>query len=137
MAASFSSCMRGVAGPQGNPGVAGATGATGNSGTSCTVAEADDNSGALITCGNTSAFIKNGTNGIDATPVTPVKFCSGATASYGSFPEYGLLINGKVYAIYATSRYWLSVLSPGNYQTTTTGLNCSFRVNSDGSISQM
>lgn len=123
----------------------GLTGATGANGSSCSVMAALDGSGALISCQDGSnVFVKNGEKGdtgatgaagMNATSVEFVKFCNSANPSYGSFPEYGMRVGTKIYAVYSANNGFLTLLSPGTYVTTSTGLNCNFTVNNDGTVS--
>lgn len=71
-----------------------------------------------------------GSNGQDATPITAVKFCIGATTVYPtSFPEYGFCINGKIYATYWDgTNAWTAEVVPGYYSSTSTSAPCSFSV---------
>lgn len=121
----------------GKNGIDGATGPKGDAGGGCTVASGG--AGALITCPDgTTAFVPNGTDGQDATPVTMVQFCPQVTGSYGSgsFPEQGFVIGGKVYGVYSSNgKASLAELYPGVYTTTAPGQNCTFVVYTDGTVS--
>lgn len=75
----------------------------------------------------------DGTNGTDGTIVTPIQFCSqyGATVYPSNFPEYGICINGNIYAVYwdqANMNAWFAEIVPGLYMSTATGLMCDFVV---------
>lgn len=120
----------------------------------------DQYGGALIQCGSQLSFItngapgaigatgatgaagsngSNGTNGVDATPVTTVQFCpnQGNTVYPNNFPEYGVLIGGSIYAVYYdTHNAWFAKIVPGTYMSTATGLQCTFTVNPDNSVTQ-
>lgn len=143
-----------VALTNGSNGHDGVAGARGTDGSSCSVMQALDGSGALISCDDDSnVFVSNGAKGdkgdtgsqgpqgntgspgMNATPVEFIKFCPGSVPSYGNFPEYGIKANGKVYAVYSANNGFLTLLSPGGYNTSSTGLNCNFTVHSDGSVS--
>lgn len=122
----------------------GKNGRDGKDGGACSVLSLADGSGALITCPDSTAFISNGKDGrdgedgTDATPVTIVQFCPTVNGSYisGNFPEKGFIINGRVYGVYsANGKASLAELYPGRYQTTAPGINCSFTVNNNGTIS--
>lgn len=119
-------------GAQGTPGI------TGQNGTSCTTEQTS--TGATITCPNGSVTTitngTNGTNGTNATPIVAEQFCKNYTANYPSvFPEFGLLINGSLYAVYWDGKNaWLSVIPPGYYASTSTSAPCDFTVNTNGSI---
>jgi len=71
----------------------------------------------------------NGQDGQDAQLET-IKFCPDLEDVYPkSFPEYGLCIGNKVYAVYSTNNTaFLSYLTPGTYITTSNGINCRFQV---------
>lgn len=89
----------------------------------------------------------NGTNGVDgkdgkdANPVTTVQFCPGygPTVYPSSFPEFGLVIGGQIYSVYwdkGNLNAWLALNPPGLYQSTATGLGCTFVINADGTVTQ-
>src|ERR1700689_3913792 len=64
----------------------------------------------------------NGTNGIDATPVTIVQFCSNVTPTYPSvFPEYGICLGGQLYGVYSANGGFLALLPPGEYNSNAIG----------------
>jgi hypothetical protein len=73
-----------------------------------------------------------GAPGADGTVVTPVKFCANDNSTY---PEYGLLIDDELYAVYwgrtpgspNAPQAFLTKLVAGNYQSTG-GNNCLFQV---------
>lgn len=81
----------------------------------------------------------NGLNGTPGTVVAPVKFCNNDPSR---FPEYGLLISGRLFAVYwgdtpgspgtTSQAFWTEVL-PGNYMSTG-GNNCSFTILANGSV---
>lgn len=123
-------------------------GPSGAPGTPCTVSKVDGVS--TISCPDgTSSAIQDGLAGSigpqgivgpagqPASQVTVVQFCPGYTTSYPSvFPEFGFLINGKIYATYWDGKNaWTAQVVPGYYQSTSTTAPCNFTVNSDGSIS--
>lgn len=113
----------------------GATGPAGQPGVGCTVAQLSN--GAQIECGDTAAFISNGSDGQDA--VLP--------PGYSYIPEGAFYIAGiedlcgngaqevlfrlsdnRLVAHYSHgSKQYLAVLSPGNY-ITTDGYSCNFSV---------
>lgn len=135
----------------GLPGVVGPQGAQGPSGTSSVVSVSVASNvecptgGYVLSSQNgndaaTSVDVCNGTTGEQGNPgteVTTEQFCSQYTGSYpGTFPEYGLLINGALYAVYWDGiNSWLSKIYPGTYRSTSTTAPCNFTVNDDGSIS--
>jgi hypothetical protein len=112
----------------------GPAGQNGTNGSSCTVTSiTSPQAGSLITCTDgTSSLVLNGT------VVTPVQFCSGYTTIYpSSFPEFGFLINGSIYAVYWDGKNaWLAQVVPGYYASTSTSAPCNFTVNSNGTITQ-
>src|SRR5690606_10685611 len=76
-----------------------------------------------------------GDAGLDA-DLRPVLLCPGDKAEY---PEFGLKIAGKLYAVYydaERSLSFLALLTPGNY-VTTNGSNCEFQVNEDGETKRL
>lgn len=77
---------------------------------------------------------KNGTNGLDANPVTVVKLCPNSPSpSYGNFPEQAFCVGGKLYGIYNTQNNgldYLAELPPGNYSSIAPiGCNLNISVN--------
>lgn len=116
----------GLTGPQGQPGATGATGETGSQG-------ANGQTGPAGTNGLPGT---TGPMGADGTTILPIQFCPNLISSYpSSFPEVGLLINGKIYAVFSTNgQAGLVALLPGSYITTTTGLPCSFTILPNGTI---
>jgi hypothetical protein len=105
----------------------GAQGEIGSQGLGCTTETML--AGVKITCGTTTTMVWNGLNGQDATPVKMVKFCPNAPDTYpSSFPEYGICLGNKIYAVYWNNTAFLSYLTPGNYVTTSVNVNCSFKV---------
>lgn len=78
-----------------------------------------------------------GTDGTSATSVSTVQFCSGYQTNYpGTFPEFGLVILGSIYAVYWDGHNaWLAQIVPGYYMSTSTSAPCNFIVNNDGTVS--
>jgi len=120
---------QGIAGVQGIPGLqgpAGPQGPNGNNGNN----GSQGAQGAQGAQGNNGS---NGSNGSAGTSVTPVKFCSNDNTS---FPEYGLMVGDKLFAVYwgttpgspNAKQAFLALITPGNYQSTG-GNNCSFTIN--------
>jgi hypothetical protein len=61
-----------------------------------------------------------------------IKFCPGVTPKYPTtFPEYGICLDNKIYAVYWDKVAFLTYLSPGQYQTTSVNSNCVFEVKAD------
>lgn len=78
-----------------------------------------------------------GPRGSDGTIIVPIQFCPGSVPTYPSiFPEYGFLIDGKVYAVYSTNGGFLTLIPPGVYNSNAVGSACNFEVNEDGTITQ-
>lgn len=94
-------------GKDGEPGVAGAVGARGPEGQAG----------------------QSGPAGQDGTAVVPVKFCSGQATYPSKFPEYGLCINGQLFAVYSANDGFLTLIPNGSYQSNAIGSSCSFVVN--------
>lgn len=70
-----------------------------------------------------------GPKGADGTIVTTINFCPGYTGSYGVFPEYGICLNGVIYAVYWDgTNSWLAAIYPGSYKSTSTSAPCNFTV---------
>lgn len=61
---------------------------------------------------------------------TTVKFCVGQTTSYPtSFPEYGLCLDNIIYGVFWDGHNaWWAQIPKGNYISTSTGLQCNFKV---------
>jgi hypothetical protein len=120
----------------GTPGVRGIQGVAGQNGIGCTTTQTD--MGVQISCGDTVTNILNGLDGQDgidgqdgqnATPVNMIKFCPNINEVYPStFPEYGICIDNKIYAVYWNNLAFLAHLTPGRYVTTTMNSNCTFTV---------
>lgn len=110
----------GVNGSTGNTGSQGASGSTGSQGVQGTTG----NTGNRGVMGNT------GSQGQAGTSVTTVEFCKQGPTIYPShFPEYGLCISSNIYAVYYDKQNaWLAEIVPGHYQSTSTGLQCTFNV---------
>lgn len=109
-----------VPGPSGAPGPKGDTGAKGDTGDAGPQGNA-------------------GLPGVDATPTIAVQFCPNYTTTYPvTFPEYGFIISSKLYATYFDGvNAWTAQIPPGVYRSTSTSAPCDFRVNEDGSISNV
>lgn len=77
-----------------------------------------------------------GPTGADGTIITPVQFCPGPSIYPSNFPEYGLLINGKVYGVYSANSGFLAYLPPGEYTSNAIGSSCNFTINANGTVTQ-
>jgi hypothetical protein len=97
-------------GPEGPPGLNGEVGAVGPQGPQ----------------GQQGA---QGPAGLDGTQITPVKFCSEAASYPTTFPEYGLCINGGLYAVYSEKGGFLALIPNGTYRSNAVGSVCNFTVN--------
>lgn len=84
----------------------------------------------LTACGTDNPSYSLAPEPVLAPVTTTVKFCASQVVSYPtSFPEFGLCIDNKIYAVYFdTHNAWWSEIPPGNYRTTSTGLICNFTV---------
>lgn len=78
-----------------------------------------------------------GLDGAAGSIVTPVKFCN---SDHSAYPEYGLYVGGRLFAVYwgstpssSASQAFLAEILPGNYQSTG-GNNCAFTVTSIGTV---
>lgn len=76
-----------------------------------------------------------GSPGIDTTPISIVQFCPGVTVYPSAFLEIGLIIDGKLYAVYSANNGFLTQIPPGNYSSNAIGSACNFTVNLDLTIS--
>lgn len=80
-----------------------------------------------------------GTPGTPGTAVTAVQFCpnEGPTVYPTTFPEQGICISGDLYGVYFDStNAWLAKIVPGVYNSTATGLGCTFTVGDACSVTQ-
>ena len=116
----------------GKQGPIGPGGRDGRDGASCRAVPIS--TGIIVYCPNADPVVINhghdGQDGTNATPVTEVQFCpeQGAT-TYGHFPEQGLCINNKILAVFFMGGMaFLAEVPPGAYVSTSTGLQCSFKV---------
>ena len=71
----------------------------------------------------------NGTNGVDANPVTFVKLCNDTPSYPTVFVEYGICLQGKLYAVYSSNGGFLALLPNGNYNSNAIGSSCNLTVN--------
>lgn len=81
---------------------------------------------------------QDGVNGADATPVTVIQFCPsyGATFYPSNFPEQGLCIADKLYAVYWNgTQAFLALIPPGTYSSTSPQA-CTFTVGADCQVTQ-
>lgn len=75
-----------------------------------------------------------GEQGPPGTGITTVQFCPGTTQYPTIFPEYGLLINGNIYAVYSQNDGFLTLIPTGIYYSNAVGSSCTFTVNANGTI---
>jgi len=119
----------GSSGETGEQGPAGDVGPAGMDGASCTVAQLIN--GAIISCTDgTTALIVNGADGEDAPPsaYTVTELVDPCGDQPGFDEVLFRLYNGTLIAHYSHgSRQFLTVVGPGNYQTTD-GHSCNFNV---------
>lgn len=110
---------RGDEGIQGIPGVAGPTGAAGSTG----------QTGSTGATGSQGPQGDQGIPGAPGSSVTTVQFCPGVTPTYPStFPEYGICIEGKLYAVYSTNDGFLAEIPDGTYSSDGVNASCTFTV---------
>jgi hypothetical protein len=107
---------------QGPPGAVGQRGSDGAAG--------PEGFGAPGVAGEEGPQGEQGPAGADGTIIKAVQFCPQYTVSYPStFPEYGLCIEGILFAeYYAPPSSGLVPLPDGLYKTTMTGAECTFTV---------
>jgi hypothetical protein len=85
------------------------------------------NGGSVITCYNNG--IETQTLIVNGATFTSIQFCPGVTPTYPTtFPEVGFCINGNLYAVYSANNGFLTVISPGYYDSNAIGSSCSFTV---------
>jgi hypothetical protein len=98
--------------------------------------------GSVVVVDNQTTIVCNGVqgvagaNGTNATPVTVVQFCDAVAAYPSTFPEVGLVIGGKVYAVYSTNGGFLTYLPPGTYSSSAVGSSCNFTINPNGTVTR-
>lgn len=108
-------CIVNCQGPEGIQGVDGVQGNQGSAG-------ADGSQGAQGPSGPA------GSPGLNATPVTVVQLCPGATSYPGVFVEVALCINNKLYAVYSIPGSFLTLLPPGSYTSSGIHSACNLTV---------
>lgn len=86
----------------------------------------------IVCNGATGPQGQQGPSGVDLSSVSVVQFCSGYQTSYpNSFPEFGMCVNGNLYAVYWNgSDAWLAEIVSGYYASTSTSAPCNFTVTS-------
>jgi len=105
-----------IVGPKGDIGPIGDTGPAGINGTN----------GSNGTNGQDGAV---GPKGADGTIITPIQFCPNVHPVYPStFPEYGVCINGNIFAVYSANDGFLALIPPGVYSSNAIGSSCTFTV---------
>lgn len=78
--------------------------------------------------GNTGATGISGAAGTNGTVITIIQFCPGVETYPSVFPEVGLCINNKIYAVYSKNDGFLTEVVPGAYNSNAVGSNCNFTV---------
>lgn len=132
-------------GPKGDQGPAGPPGA-GCSVTTVLPNATAPNGGALVACGATQTVILNGSPGVPGTSLDFQPFCPDKVGyyagSYGPFglQEYYIRSGVHVYAILdsgSATGVYLTLINYGNYNyRTSDGSNCSFTVNTNGTVTE-
>lgn len=130
--------LLGCAGPDGGSGAVGPKGDTGSIGVAGPVGPAGPQGeigpqGPVGPIGLTGATGPAGNAAIAA-----VQFCpSQGSTTAGHFPEYGLCIAGTLYGVFwdGTNAFMAKVI-PGQYQSTSTGLACTFTVSNNCVVTQ-
>jgi hypothetical protein len=80
-------------------------------------------------CVSPSPEILQGPPGTPGTVITTVQFCPNVVSIYPTtFPEYGLCINGNVYAVYSANDGFLTLTPPGTYNSNAIGSACAFTI---------
>lgn len=67
-----------------------------------------------------------GNAGLPGSKVTFVEFCTEVTNYPSTFPEYGLCIDGQVYAVYSANGGFGVLLPDGNYNSNAINSACNF-----------
>ena len=71
----------------------------------------------------------DGRPGQDGTSVELIQLCPQFTGSYGSFPEYAICVENRLFAVYWDGHNsWLAEIYPGSYSSTSSTNACSFTV---------
>jgi len=138
---------RGEQGAEGAAGQDGQDGEDGKDGIGCTVTPASN--GALVTCGDTSVLVLNGTNGTDGqdgqdgqdappTAYTVTELVDPCGDKPGVYDEVFLrLANGMLVASFSDNtggqNTRFSILTAGSYMTTD-GSSCKFSVDANGQL---
>lgn len=87
--------------------------------------------GAIGPIGDKGPKGDTGAPGLNGTQITVVKFCS-QTSSYPTvFPEVGLCIGNKIYAVYSANDGFLVEVVPGYYNSNAIGSHCNFAVSAN------
>jgi len=123
----------------GQRGEKGDTGDTGDTGAGCSADEvapsaAFPTGGVLIDCGSGTTFLRAGTNGSDATPVTAVKLCPGTTTYPSKFVEVAFCISNKLYGTYSANGGFSTELPPGAYGSNGVNSSCNFVIGANCSV---
>lgn len=93
-------------GPQGDPGNTGAQGSQGIQGSQGL----------------------QGPTGLNGSTITLVQFCPGTPSYPSTFPEIGMCINNKLYAVYSANDGFLTLIPPGVYHSNAIGSSCNFTI---------
>jgi hypothetical protein len=79
--------------------------------------------------GLTGSVGPQGPVGSPGSSVTVVKFCPNSQPLYPSvFPEIGICIANKLYAVYSLNNGFLVEVIPGSYSSNALGSSCNFKV---------
>ena len=86
--------------------------------------------GSLIQCTDgSSSLLLNGTNGTSGSIINAVQFCPNVSPSYPStFPEVGFCIGNQIYAVYSALDGFMTLITPGLYESNAIGSSCTFTV---------
>lgn len=115
-----------ITGPKGDTGTQGQQGQQGQQGDKGDKGDA----GAVGATGTT------GNPGLDATSPKSVKLCNYPAVYPSSFPEYGLCIDNKLFAVYYNGTYaFLAEIVPGRY-ISTSPQSCTFVVTENCEVTQ-
>lgn len=78
--------------------------------------------------GATGPHGNSGPAGLDGTQIVPVKFCAETPHYPTVFPEYGLCLNGQLWAVYSANDGFLALIPDGAYYSDGIGSTCNFTV---------
>lgn len=124
-----------VKGPKGDAGesITGPTGSAGQDAISCTASKVGPVTTVSCPDGTSSTIVdgSDGTNGVDATPITVIPLCPGTTTYGTTYVEVAFCIGGKLYATYSANGGFSTEIPPGTYSSNGVNSSCTFTVSAN------